>query len=110
MEQKNNDKKKISEKKINNLVINFEKKIIVKEKIIFNLTKIEVEILKLLLSEKNKIFSRKEILIYLSNQLIHNDYRIVDFYISKLRYKIEDEPKNPIYIKTIRRLGYKFVQ
>lgn len=110
LDKKEKDKKTISQQKINDLLIDFEKKTIIKEKIIFNLNEIEVQILKLLLSEKNKIFSRKEILISLLNSITHSDYRIVDFYISKLRYKIENEPKNPVYIETVRGLGYRFLQ
>lgn len=108
--EKKNDKKEEKKKIINDLLINFEKKVILKNNSIYTLNEIEIQILKLLLSKKNKIFSRKEILNFLtnSNSTSHFDYRIIDFYISKLRYKIEDEPKTPIYIQTIRGLGYRF--
>lgn len=35
------------------------------------------------------------------------DSRIVDVHISHLREKIEENPKQPQYIKTVRGLGYK---
>jgi len=68
--------------------------------------------LKILTSKKDKIFSRKEIINFVwgLNHFNHSDYRIVDLYISKLRHKIEEEPKNPLYIQTIRGLGYRFFQ
>ena len=111
--EKNNQKNEQTEEiLINGLLINFKNKTIWKKNSILNLNEIENQIIKLLLSKKNKIFSRKEILNYVwgSNYFNHSDYRIVDFYISKLRSKIEDEPKNPLYIQTLRGVGYKFLQ
>jgi OmpR family response regulator RpaB len=112
LEKKNQKNEESEEMRINDLIVNFKKKIICKKDKTFNLNEIEIQIVKLLLSKKNKIFSRKEILNYVwgSNYFNHSDYRIVDFYISKLRSKIEDEPKNPYYIQTLRGVGYKFFQ
>jgi len=62
----------------------------------------EFELLKLLASAPNKIFSREEIL----NRIWGDDYvsdRVVDVHISAIRSKIG---KN--WIKTVRGLGYKF--
>ena len=94
------------------LVIDFENKILLKENTAFELNDIETQILKILISKKNKIFSRKDIInsVWGLNYFNHSDYRIIDLYISKLRSKIEDEPKNPVYIQTIRGLGYRFFQ
>lgn len=36
------------------------------------------------------------------------DDNAIMVHISKLRDKIEDDPRNPVYLKTIRGLGYKF--
>jgi DNA-binding response OmpR family regulator len=92
--------------------IDFKKKILLKNEIIFNLNEIEIKILKVLLSEKNKVFSRKEIINFIWGFDIfsHSDSRIIDVYISKLRNKIEDQPNNPFYIQTIRGIGYKFCE
>ena len=35
--------------------------------------------------------------------------RTVDTYIKNIRQKIEDNPKNPMYITTVYGLGYKFI-
>ena len=41
------------------------------------------------------------------NQIVDNNTIMV--HISKLRSKIEDNPSSPVYIKTVRGIGYKFV-
>jgi OmpR family response regulator RpaB len=111
-EKKN--EKKIENKKliIDNITINLKKKYICKGNKIFEISDIEIKVLKLLLSEKNKVFSREEIINFIWGLKFfnHSDFRIVDIYIAKLRFKIEDEPKNPNYIKTVRGSGYTFYQ
>lgn len=103
--------KTISTFEISGLKIDFEKKILLKSNSVFELSEIEIKILKLLVSEKNKIFSREEIINFVwgFNSFNHLDSRIVDVYVSKLRSKLENEPKNPIYLQTIRGFGYRFV-
>lgn len=104
--------KEFSTVDIDQIKIDFENKILLKNKLIFQLTEIELKILRLLTKEENKIFSREEIINFVwgFNSFNHSDSRIVDVYISKLRSKIENEPKNPLYLQTIRGVGYKFLQ
>lgn len=76
-----------------------------------NLTKHEFELLSVLMENPNIVFSRE--------QLVHRLYRFdeqdildrtIDAHIKKLREKIEDIPSKPSRIKTVRGMGYKFVQ
>ena len=71
------------------------------------LTKNEFQILKTLFSNPNKIFSREEI-IELTFGYDYEAYdRAIDTHIKNIRQKIEDNPKKPMYIKTIYGMGYK---
>ena len=110
IKEKNQDKGKLSKINIGKIKIDFKKRSLLKEKLTFRLTEIEIKLLKLFLNEKDKVFSREEIInrVWGFNSFNHSDSRIVDVYISKLRSKIEDEPNNPHYIHTIRGAGYKF--
>nr|YP_010443979.1 Ycf27 [Chattonella marina]UTE94866.1 Ycf27 [Chattonella marina] len=110
IKEKNQDKGKLSKINIGKIKIDFKKRSLLKEKLTFRLTEIEIKLLKLFLNEKDKVFSREEIInrVWGFNSFNHSDSRIVDVYISKLRSKIEDEPNNPQYIHTIRGAGYKF--
>ena len=62
----------------------------------------EKKILEKMLEEPGKIFSRDDIgkIINISKE------RTVDVMITRLRQKIEEEPKNPKYLQTIRGSGY----
>ncbi|WEV44715.1 response regulator transcription factor [Streptococcaceae bacterium ESL0687] len=74
-----------------------------------NLTKREFDLLSYLIENQNIPLSRSEILDRFwgqSNDIAYT--RIVEVHISKLREKIEKDPKNPQYIKTKRGFGYIF--
>lgn len=71
-------------------------------------TKIEAEIFLLLFSNLNKIISREEI-INQSSLREDTKNRTIDMHISNIRYKIEDDSKNPKYIKSVWGIGYKFI-
>ncbi|TCT24992.1 two-component system alkaline phosphatase synthesis response regulator PhoP [Melghiribacillus thermohalophilus] len=67
----------------------------------------EFELLLYLARHKGKVLSRDQLLSAVWNYDFVGDTRIVDVHISHLREKIEPDTKKPIYIKTIRGLGYK---
>ncbi|NIQ30963.1 MAG: DNA-binding response regulator, partial [Acidobacteria bacterium] len=39
----------------------------------------------------------------------YGDGRIVDAHIARLRKKIEPDPSSPVFVTTVRGLGYKFI-
>lgn len=74
---------------------------------ILELTPKEFELLYYLAKHKGKVLTRDQLLSAVWNYDFAGDTRIVDVHISHLRDKIEPNTKKPIYIKTIRGLGYK---
>ncbi|MBP2243101.1 two-component system alkaline phosphatase synthesis response regulator PhoP [Cytobacillus eiseniae] len=71
------------------------------------LTPKEFELLLYLAKNKGRVLTRDQLLSAVWNYDFAGDTRIVDVQISHLREKIENNKKKPIYIKTIRGLGYK---
>jgi two-component system, OmpR family, alkaline phosphatase synthesis response regulator PhoP len=71
------------------------------------LTLKEYELLHYLAQNKNRVLTRDQLLSAVWNYEFAGDTRIVDVHISHLREKIEEDTKKPIYIKTVRGLGYK---
>lgn len=71
------------------------------------LTPKEFELLVYLARHKGRVLSREQLLSAVWNYDFVGDTRIVDVHISHLREKIETNTRKPIYIKTIRGLGYK---
>ncbi|MBD8068944.1 response regulator transcription factor [Bacillus sp. PS06] len=72
-----------------------------------DLTPKEFELLVYLAKHKGRVLTRDQLLSAVWNYDFAGDTRIVDVHISHLREKIEQDTKKPIYIKTIRGLGYK---
>ena len=68
----------------------------------------EFELLVYLLEHKNRVLTRDQLLSAVWNYDFAGDTRIVDVHISHLREKIEENSRKPVFIKTIRGLGYKF--
>ncbi|MBM4762528.1 response regulator transcription factor [Bacillus sp. B15-48] len=67
----------------------------------------EFELLLYLAQNKGRVLTRDQLLSAVWKYDFAGDSRIVDVHISHLREKIEQNTKKPIYIKTIRGLGYK---
>lgn len=74
---------------------------------LLELTLKEFELLLYLAKNKGRVLTRDQLLSAVWNYDFAGDTRIVDVHISHLREKIEMDSKKPIYIKTIRGLGYK---
>jgi len=75
-----------------------------------NLTKTEYKILELLMSSPGRVYTKQQIF-----EKVWNDYyyggeedNTINVHMSKIREKIEEKPRSPQYIKTVRGLGYKF--
>lgn len=75
---------------------------------IVNLTPIEYNILITMFKYPGKIFTRAELISVALGENFEGYDRTIDSHIKNLRQKIEDDPKNPAYIVTIRGIGYKF--
>ncbi|PWW26090.1 two-component system alkaline phosphatase synthesis response regulator PhoP [Cytobacillus oceanisediminis] len=74
---------------------------------LLELTPKEFELLLYLAKNKGRVLTRDQLLSAVWNYDFAGDTRIVDVHISHLREKIEKNTKKPVYIKTIRGLGYK---
>lgn len=73
-----------------------------------DLTPTEYKILEALVSQPNKILSRKEIASALYGSETVNIDRSIDVHIRNIRSKIESDADNPIYITTVYGAGYRF--
>ncbi len=73
-----------------------------------NLTAKEFEVLELLLSNPNKVYSRENLLHLVWGTDYPGDIRTVDVHIRRLREKIESNPSEPRYVHTKWGVGYYF--
>ena len=73
------------------------------------LTPSEFKILRLLASEPERVFSRREIMQHLWDSEYVGDQRACDIHISNLRRKVERDPDRPERIVTVRGIGYKLM-
>ena len=97
---KRSDQKRIVD--FENIQIDLNKQIIFKNNIEHKINNTEKEILEKMINNPDKTFSRDEI-----GSLINLDKeRSIDVIITRLRKKIEKDPKNPKFLQTIRGAGY----
>lgn len=75
---------------------------------LLELTLKEYELLELLIRNKGRVLKRDYLLQVLWDYNDSVSTRVLDVHISKLREKIEQDSRDPKYIKTVRGLGYKF--
>lgn len=72
-----------------------------------SLTRAEYEILTLLISKKGNVFTREAIAIESESINPESSNKSIDVIIGRLRAKIEDDPKKPKHIISVRGVGYK---
>lgn len=73
-----------------------------------DLTQIEYHIMKLFIENEEQSLTREEILKNVWGDDYYGDPKIVDVNIRRLRRKIEDNPSDPKYIKTVWGYGYRW--
>jgi len=97
--------KKDNQKRVivfDNIKIDLNKLLIFKDTNEFKINNTEKIILEKMINKPGKTFSREDI-----GQLIDLDKeRSIDVIITRLRKKIETDPKNPKYLQTLRGIGY----
>jgi DNA-binding response OmpR family regulator len=76
---------------------------------VFQLTVMEIELLRYLIRNSGRPVTRKEILEKVWDLHEDTDTRAIDNFIVRLRRYIEDEPSRPRHLLTVRGLGYQFV-
>ncbi|MCP1131908.1 response regulator transcription factor [Paenibacillus polysaccharolyticus] len=74
-----------------------------------DVTHIEFEIMKELYRNPGKVFTRNELMDRIKGSERAYLDRTIDVHISSLRKKIEPDPKNPRFIKTVWGTGYKYM-
>ena len=79
------------------------------KKQVMNLTQAEHEVIYVLLQAKNAICSREQI-VNSCESLSDSNSKSLDVIIGRLRIKLNDNPKNPKYLFSIRGMGYKIIQ
>ena len=81
---------------------------VTKKGVSLGLTAKEFEILRLLMENPKKVYTKEQIYSKVWNDAYLGDENAVNVHISRLRNKIEDEPGKPKYVVTVWGIGYKF--
>jgi two-component system response regulator RegX3 len=68
----------------------------------------EFELLEFLVRNAGRVLTRTQLIDRVWGSDYFGDTKTLDVHVKRLRAKIESDPANPVYIQTIRGLGYKF--
>lgn len=74
------------------------------------LTPIEFDLLRIMMRQPGRVFSRTELIDQLSESGFAGLDSTLNVHIRNLRTKIEPDPANPIYIDTVFGVGYRFLK
>ena len=90
------------------LKIDYEKRIVELRGEEISFTPSEFDILYTLLINKGKVLSREQLIEIVFGIDFDGYDRTIDVHIKNIRKKIEEDTKNPKYIITVTKVGYKF--
>lgn len=93
------------------LVIDLERRRVQRGQQRVSLTATEFEILRYLASKPGRVFSRRELLELVRDyEALDQDEKTINVHVSHLREKLEDDPVDPVFILTVRGVGYAFAE
>lgn len=72
------------------------------------LTPMEYKILSILMRSPGRIYTKVQLYEAVCGEYFENDENTIMVHISRIREKMEDDPKRPVHIITVRGVGYKF--
>ena len=99
------------ENKNKTFMLDSDKREITKNGTYIKLTAGEFEVLSLFIKREGFVISRED--IFENSDILNQDYESsgsLAVIINRIRHKIEENPKEPQYLHTIRGMGYKFIQ
>jgi DNA-binding response OmpR family regulator len=76
---------------------------------VIRLTLMESDLLRYLVANQGRIISRKELLEQVWRVHEDTDTRAIDNFMVRLRRYIEDNPAEPVFLETVRGVGYRFL-
>jgi DNA-binding response OmpR family regulator len=91
------------------LILDLDRQTVVLNNQQIGLTTTEFEILSLFLKHPGKVLTRDQIMDHVRGIEWSAFDRSIDVLVSRVRQKLHDNPKKPIFIKTIWGKGYKFI-
>lgn len=94
----------------NDLIIDTQKHKVTRNDELVPLTPKEFELLHLFASNPGKAFSRQELLTKIWGYQFQGYDHTVNSHINRLRNKIEQDPSEPLYLKTVWGVGYRFTE
>ena len=94
--------------RVGKLAVDEDKMAVFKNDVEVEVSPREFDLIKTLLSQPGKVFSREYLMTEVWKYEFYGDVRAVDVAIRRLREKIEDNPAEPQYIMTKRGAGYYF--
>ena len=68
----------------------------------------EFELLEYLMRNSGRVLTRSQLIDRVWGSDYFGDTKTLDVHVKRLRAKIEADPANPVFIQTVRGLGYKF--
>jgi two-component system, OmpR family, response regulator RegX3 len=68
----------------------------------------EFALLEVLVRKVGKLMTRDALISQVWGEDYYGDTRTLDVHIKRLRAKIEEDPRNPMHLRTVRGLGYRF--
>ena len=94
--------------KYGNLTMDYMQRIVAVNNSKVELTPKQFELLWLMASNPNRVFIKAHLLDKIWDSSFYGDDNTVTVHIRRLREKVETDPSNPVYIKTVWGTGYKF--
>ncbi|ACV62416.1 two component transcriptional regulator, winged helix family [Desulfofarcimen acetoxidans DSM 771] len=94
--------------KYGNLTLDYTKRTVAVNNSKVELTPKQFELLWLMASNPNRVFTKAHLLDKIWDSSFYGDDNTVTVHIRRLREKVETDPSNPEYIKTVWGMGYKF--
>lgn len=93
--------------RLQDLIIDPDNFTVIKDGTTIQLTAKEFQILKLFASNPNRVYTKEQIYQLVWNDHYYGDDNVINVHMRRLREKIETNPSQPKYIKTLWGIGYR---